>query len=233
VTAPPDADLFERAVFLPSADTVVVADLHLGRARASDVEFPIDERGEVLDRLDALLAEADPDTVVVAGDLLHSFSSLPHGVREAVDDLRARVSDADAALVVTPGNHDTRLDDAFDGPTASAYELGNGTIVCHGHEAPETTAERYVIGHDHPAIEIEGRRYPCALYAPDAYRGGAVLALPAFTPLAPGVAVNGASGSDLASPLLADLDSFRPLVRDTDAGETLPFPPLSDLRDHL
>jgi len=230
---PPPFDQFERAVYLPASDALVLADVHLGRARASNVEFPVDERGSVLDRLDELLERTEPSRVVVAGDLLHSFSSLPLGVAEAVEDLVDRVERTGADIVVTLGNHDVRLDAAYDGRTADEHRLPDGTVVCHGHERPDVDADRYVIGHDHPAIEIEGRRYPCTLYGPGVEDGADVIALPAFTPLAPGVLVNGASGWDLQSPLLTDLDAFRPLVRDTDAEETLAFPPLGDLREHL
>ncbi len=233
MTLPPDVDCFERAVYLADADALVVADLHVGRARESNVEFPLDEGQRLHESLSTLLDRTDPGTVVVAGDLLHSFSTLPYGVGETVEDLTDLVADAGADLVVTPGNHDTRLETAVDGPTPAEARLDDGTVVCHGHERPAADATRYVIGHDHPAIEIEGRRYPCVLYGPGAFEGADVLALPAFTPLAPGVVVNGASGRDLQSPLLSNLRTFRPVVRDVDAGETLPFPPLSDLRDHL
>jgi putative SbcD/Mre11-related phosphoesterase len=233
VTAPADVSFFERAAYLADADALVLADLHLGRARASNVEFPVDERGELLGRLDDLLDRTAPARVVVAGDLLHAFSTVPQGVAEAVTDLADRAATAGAELVVTPGNHDPLLDAAFDGRRVSELQLGDGTVVCHGHEAPEAEGDRYVIGHDHPAIEIEGERHPCFLYGPGAYRGGDVLALPAFTPLARGVVVNGARAGDLQSPLLARPGRFRPIVRDTAGAETLPFPPLSKLREHL
>jgi len=228
-----DVDFFERAAYLADADALVLADLHVGRARASNVEFPVDERGELLDRVDDLLDRTAPARVVVAGDLLHAFSTVPHGVAETVTALADRVAAADAEFVVTPGNHDSMLEAAFDGRAVSEHDLGDGTVVCHGHEAPDADAERYVIGHDHPAIEIEGDRHPCFLFGSDTYRGSDVLALPAFTPLARGVAVNGARAGDLQSPLLARPGEFRPIVRDAAGEETLPFPPLSQLREHL
>lgn len=233
MTTPDDLSFFERAAYLADADTVVLADLHLGRARASNVEFPVDERGELLGRVDDLLDRTDPAVVVVAGDLLHAFSTVPHGVAETVSDIADRVAAAGAAFAVTPGNHDSMLDAVFDGRIEPELELGESTVVCHGHQAPERDAERYVIGHDHPAIEIEGERHPCFLYGPGVYRGSDVLALPAFTPLARGVAVNGARSGDLQSPLLARPGRFRPIVRDAAGEETLPFPPLSKLREHL
>ena len=224
----------DRAVFVPAAETLVLADVHLGKAAASSVDAPIDDGAAVCDRLEQVLAATDPTTVVVAGDLLHSFSRLPRGVERDLDRLTATVDAAGAELLVTPGNHDTMLETVFDGETALEYELADGeTVVCHGHERPETPADRYVVGHDHPALSIEGRKRPCVLYGPDAYEGADVLVLPAFTRLAAGATVNSMAGHDFQTPLVRNPERFYPAVRDDSSGETLWFPPLGTLRKLL
>jgi hypothetical protein len=245
-----EATLRDRAVLL--GDTLVCADLHVGKARASNVEAPLGERDHLLDRLGTLLDRYDPAEVVVAGDFLHSFDRVPSDVRETVTALERRVRDAGAGLVVTPGNHDSMLDTVWQGPTEAEFVLAGvpavvdgvestagsdadgRTVVCHGHAEPEADADCYVVGHDHPAITIEGQKWHCYLYAPDAYRGAAVLVLPAFTHLAGGVSINRRRGTaDLTSPLIADLDRFQPIVRDEEADETRAFPPLGEFRDLL
>ncbi|WP_226040691.1 metallophosphoesterase [Natrinema sp. DC36] len=224
-------DVRDRSVYVPATATLVLADLHLGKAAASSVNAPIDDGSDVLDRLQGLLEATEPATVVIAGDLLHSFSRLPRGVERDLDRLTDAVDDAGAKLIVTPGNHDTMLAEAFDGETAAEYELADGeTVVCHGHERPDATAERYIVGHDHPALAIEGRKRPCFLYGPDAFEGADVLVLPAFTRLAAGSTVNGKDGRDFQTPLVRDADGFYPAVRDDSSGETLWFPPLGELR---
>ena len=224
----------DRAVFVPAAETLVLADVHLGKAAASSVDAPIDDGADVCDRLADLLVATEPSTVVVAGDLLDPFSRLPRGVERDVERLIDVVNAAEAELVVTPGNHDTMLEAAFDGETALEYELADGeTVVCHGHERPETTAERYVVGHDHPALSIEGSKRPCVLYGPDAYEGADVLVLPAFTRLAAGATVNRMAGREFQTPLVRNADEFYPAVRDDSSGETLWFPPLGELRKLL
>ncbi|MFU8868803.1 metallophosphoesterase [Natronococcus sp.] len=225
-------ELDDRAVYFPRAETLVLADLHLGRGAASRVEAPIGGEEDVGDRLEALLATRNPDTVVVAGDLLHSFSRVPRGVERSITRLADSVEAADASLVVTPGNHDTMLESVFDGETAPAYRLADGeTVVCHGHESPpEEDATRYVIGHEHPAIEVDGRKRPCALYDPGGDGRAATLLLPAFTRLAGGRTVNRLRSSDLQSPLVGALDDYYPAVYDRSSAETLWFPPLSESR---
>ena len=229
-----DVVFARRAAYLESADTLVLADLHLGRAEDSNVQFPVGEREDVLDRLGTLLERFAPETVVVAGDLLHAFGRFSPSVAESVGTVERLVADAGAAFVVTPGNHDALIEKVFDGPTPAEHRLPDGTVVYHGHERPEKTAGRYVFGHDHPAIEIEGKRHPCFLYGEGVYRSADVLVLPAFTRLARGVAVNGAYGSDLMSPVLTrGIETYRPLVYDADTEETLAFPPLTQFREML
>lgn len=221
----------DRAVFLPAAETLVLADVHLGKAAASSVDAPIDDGSDSLERLRSHLAETTPETVVVAGDLLHSFSRIPHGVERDLDRLADIVEGAGAELIVTPGNHDALLEDVFDGETTAEYAVADGgTVVCHGHERPEAAADRYIVGHDHPALSIEGRKRPCFLYGPEQYEGADVLVLPAFTRLAAGSTVNGMSGRDFQTPLVCTPDAFYPAVRDASSGETLWFPPLGRCR---
>ena len=240
----------DRAAYLPTEDALVVADLHVGRDAESAVELPLGERADLTERLAALLAEFGPAEVVVAGDLLHAFDGVPEGVRETVRALREAVEAVGAKLVVVRGNHDSMLDtvlDARGGDSAALtvteeYRLGD-TLVLHGHAEPasdvdseegtETEAERYVVGHDHPAIEIEGQRHPCLLYGPGAFRGADVVMLPAFNRLAPGTTVNGMWSRDFQSPVVTDADSLRPVVWDSDSEEALSFPPLGEFRRML
>jgi uncharacterized protein len=221
----------DRAVYVPAADALVLADVHFGRAAASNVDVPIDEVGDVRERLDRLLERWRPEAVVIAGDLIHSFSTVPRGVERAVSRFVDRIEASGASVVVTPGNHDPMLDAVFSGTTTATHRLRDGdTVVCHGHELPEPGADRYVIGHDHPVLSVNGRTHPCFLYGPDGYADAAVLVLPSFTRLAPGVTVNRTRGDGFLSPLVTEIDDWYPIVRDVDADETLWFPPLGQAR---
>ena len=236
-------EFLERAVYVPAANTLVVADLHLGRAAASTVDAPIDDGGDVRARLEALMARTNPATVVIAGDLLHAFSTIPDGVDWDVTRLERTVADDGADLVVTPGNHDSMLETVYAGETAESYRLADGeTVVCHGHERPALTENdglesqpqpeprRYIVGHDHPALSIGGRKLPCFLYGEGVYQGADVLMLPAFTRSAAGATVNNHRGRDFQSPLIRDADAMAPGVRDESSASVLWFPPLGESR---
>lgn len=220
----------QRAAYLPDADAVVLADLHVGRDAASNISLPLGEHDDLVDRMEGVFDTFDPATVVVAGDLLHVHGDVPDGVRETVDAILATVRESGAEFRVVRGNHDTMLD-AFDVQGEEAVELSDGTAVCHGHEDPPVDADRYVVGHEHPAVEIEGTRHPCFLYGPAQHEGADVLVLPAFTRLASGTLVNGLRRNDSLSSMLSNPDGFRPVV--VSEGETLAFPALGDLRGLL
>jgi metallophosphoesterase superfamily enzyme len=223
-----------RAIYVPGADTVVCADLHVGRDAASNVELRLGEHEDLLERFGALLERYDPAEAVLAGDLLHRFDGLPTGVTETLRGLEAAADAAGCRLVVTPGNHDPMLRELWDGPTPAAYPLADtGIVVTHGHVPPERDAEWYVVGHDHPTIEIEGVRRPCHLYGPDQYEGAGVLMLPTFSRLPAGVRINGMSAADFQSPLVREAGALRPIVPGADDGEVQEFPPLSEFRQLL
>ena len=237
-SASADVAFAERAVYLPNPDALVVADLHVGRGEASAVSLPLGERADLVDRLGVLLDRFGPDTVVVAGDAVHTFDRVTDRARGTLNALRDRCEASGAALELVAGNHDAALADAWDGPVREELVLNEGdgsggdaagpprTVVCHGHEAPSTAADRYVIGHVHPTIEIEGDRRPCVLRGDGTYRGADLLVLPAFTRLAAGVPVNDAATAGLDTPLVADAAALAPVVYDPDREEPLRFPPL-------
>ena len=99
-----------------------------------------------------------------------------HSALKSMRELERVADETDARLVVAPGNHDRMLGEGWKGQTADEYRLDDW-VVCHGHEPPETEAAGYVVGHDHPTIEIEGQRRPCFLYGEGVSREGELIDL--------------------------------------------------------
>jgi hypothetical protein len=238
-------EFLDRAVLLPATETLVLADTHVGRDEASEIEFPLGESADLEDRLAALSSACDPNEVVIAGDVLHQFDSASYGVAERLRDLTEVCREAGATPVLVAGNHDAMLDSLWDGDVHDSYRIEGvdpsrpdyDVLVCHGHEEPaldsEATPGCYVIGHDHPTISIEGQRRPCFLFGESVYRNRDVLMLPAFTGLAAGVEINGMRARDFQSPLIRRVNELRPVVYDADAGESLAFPELGRFRRML
>ncbi len=226
-------ELADRAAYLPTADALVCADLHLGRDDAAPVELPLGERTRLPDRIDALLDRFDPAELVLAGDIVHAFGDVPDHVEDTLGHLIDAADAAGARPVLLEGNHDTILSSIAPVSLKSSHRLNDDTLVVHGHESPSNVSDvdRIVFGHVHPAIVIEGRRRPC--YLRDADATPTRLVLPAFNTLAPGTPLNDTRSSDLPSPLLDRTTSARPIVWDPDADETLWFPPLPSFREML
>jgi len=219
-----------RAVYLPESDTAAVSDLHVGladAARRQGTTLPIDERKELEEAVRDVLTRFEPSTLVFNGDVQHSFG----GIGDAGETVRRlrRVAEAEGAeTVFVEGNHDTDLDSVVE--TTTWYE-DEGAVFVHGEAVPENLpdASLYVIGHDHPTVEIEGQKEPCFLYGP--FEDAAVVMTPALNPLCEGVVVNEMRASDFMSPFVRRFDDFRVAVEAD--GDVLRFPPLREFRRML
>ena len=67
--------LAEKALFLPGENILVVADLHLGKAthfRRSGIPLPMQGIMRDYERLHRLIAEKQPERIILLGDLFHS-----------------------------------------------------------------------------------------------------------------------------------------------------------------
>jgi DNA ligase-associated metallophosphoesterase len=173
--------LARRAVLLPDAGTLLVADAHIGKAqsfRRLGVPVPSGTTDETLASLSALLADTGAQRIVFLGDLLHSARSRAPAVWSAVAQWRERHAEVELTLV--RGNHDRHAGDpppewrvrCVDEPLL----LAPFALVHH----PQPVTGAYALaGHVHPAAVLGGRarerlRLPCFHF------GAAVGVLPAF-----------------------------------------------------
>lgn len=171
----------ERVLHLPERRTLLVADVHIGKAasfRALGVPVPGGTTAETLSRLDAAIARSSARSIVFLGDFLHSRLGRAPATLDALAQWRAAHVDLD--LVLVRGNHDRH---AGDPPSALGIETVDdgwrlGPFVCR--HAPEAAGAGYVLaGHVHPAVTLrsagDGRlRLPCFHF------GAAAGVLPAF-----------------------------------------------------
>ena len=227
-----DVSFRERAIYLGSLETLVLSDIHIGRDESSSIEFPLGERTDLKERLQSLCLHFDPQTVVFAGDILHSFSEASITTSRILSDLVSIASEGDRTAILLEGNHDGLLETVWDGSIQRAVHFDDGTVVTHGDIIPELDrpGSRYIVGHDHPAISIEGVRRPCYLYGESQYQKQPLLMLPAFNRLSAGVEVNQLRTSEFQSPFITNAAALQPIVYDKESQETLRFPPLAAFR---
>ncbi|MES2634387.1 MAG: ligase-associated DNA damage response endonuclease PdeM [Pseudomonadota bacterium] len=177
------------AAYIPSEQTLLIADAHFGKAvsfRKLGVPVPSGTTAANLEVLSRAIADTGATRVVFLGDFLHSVRSHARGTLDVISAWRAR--NAALELTLVRGNHDDR---AGDPPASLAIHVVDEPLrlgpfaLCH-HPRPVNGA--YVLcGHWHPCISVSGRaferlRLPCFWFGDDtgALVQNAVGVLPAF-----------------------------------------------------
>lgn len=178
--------LDDKALYLPDERTLLVSDVHLGKAETfQSFGIPIASQlnEENLDRLRSLIVQTQPQKLFILGDLFHSKKSLVPDVLIAWDTFLKEIA-AEVCLIV--GNHDRRLVSALPPMKMDcqieAVALGP-VLLSHEPEIRQRGYERArlnVCGHIHPVVRLRSRtdslRLPCFFVEHDHRR----LTLPSF-----------------------------------------------------
>jgi DNA ligase-associated metallophosphoesterase len=188
----------ERAVFWERTATLLVADLHLGKAtafRAAGFPVPSGTTGGGLTRLDAAAERTGARRLVILGDLFHARAGQRPAMLEAVSAWRERCHRREIVLV--RGNHDRHAGDPPQGwrvtPVAEPH-VDPPFAFCH---FPAEQPGRYALaGHLHPAVRLTGEarqrvRLPCFWF------GLRVGVLPSFGDFTGSAVVRPAPGDDV------------------------------------
>jgi DNA ligase-associated metallophosphoesterase len=157
----------QRAAFDPVLRCLFVADVHFGKDavfRARGIPVPVGSTANNLMRLDLLIDEFDPETLVFLGDLLHARESHAKETLDALHIWRAR--HASLKIVLVEGNHDRHagalpetLRVEF---VQEPWRIGPWAL-CH---YPQRVPGAYALaGHEHPVYRLTTRndsvRVPC------------------------------------------------------------------------
>ncbi|MBU4611819.1 ligase-associated DNA damage response endonuclease PdeM [Achromobacter sp. GG226] len=173
--------LADPALYWPAQQTLLVADVHLGKAaafRALGQPVPSGTTASTLHRLDMAVRRTGARHLVVLGDLLHSRHAHEAPAMTALHDWRAR--HAELAITLVRGNHDDR---AGDPPQSLGMTLVDEPFACGPFALchhPQAVAGAFSLaGHVHPATVLVGPgrerlRLPCFDIGP------AGMVLPAF-----------------------------------------------------
>ena len=169
----------EGAVYLVDSGTLVLADLHLGKAaafRKQGLPVPEGDTSRDLGRVRALVEKCGAAQLVVAGDMFHA----PSGITpELVTELAEFLESIGIPVKLVLGNHDIKLRVMPTGfESVRGLDLGNGVSVVHD-PADALGTGLYLCGHLHPIVKIpDGKR--TSLRFPCFYHSGNHLVLPAF-----------------------------------------------------
>jgi uncharacterized protein len=147
----------ERAIFWEKEKTLIVADLHWGKAahfRKHGIAIPLQTQHSDEARLARLLQEKKVERLVIAGDLFHSKSNQQV---EVFSHFRDHHRELHIDLVI--GNHDILGKDHYE---RFQIRQHNDCFVmepfCLAHDA--LVSDHFVIhGHIHPALSIKSKGY--------------------------------------------------------------------------
>jgi DNA ligase-associated metallophosphoesterase len=172
----------ERAAFWPATRTLIIADVHWGKAatfRSAGVPVPGGGTADDLARLDSALERTCARRLLVLGDLFHARAG--RIATRTLATLRAwRERTAGLEITLVRGNHDRHA-----GDPPSDLRINCVDAPAHAppfvlrHE-PAPSPEGYVLaGHVHPGAALRGRgrrreRLPCFVMDAD------TMVLPAF-----------------------------------------------------
>jgi DNA ligase-associated metallophosphoesterase len=172
----------ERALYWPGTSTLVVADLHWGKAstfQAAGIPIPIGTTSDDLARLDSALRRTGARRMVVLGDLFHAQAG--RIASQTLAELRRWRSLAGTfEILLVRGNHDRH---AGDPPKDLQINCVNAPAFVppfiFRHEPVDAEGAYGLAGHVHPALTLVGRglqreTLPCFLVG----RHGMIL--PAF-----------------------------------------------------
>jgi DNA ligase-associated metallophosphoesterase len=189
-----------RGALLPASRTLLVADLHLGKAatfRRAGIPIPEGSAQGDLARLEGLVRDHDVARVLILGDLLHAASGCTSEVVAEFRAFRDRLTTT--AVILVLGNHDVAArriagDLGLDGCVSSLDEpplrfVHIAAAATADDDAATATAIGLVVaGHIHPRVKLRapsGDRFADRCFHLD----GRVLTLPAFGSFTGGHAV--------------------------------------------
>jgi DNA ligase-associated metallophosphoesterase len=161
----------DRAAWWPAARTVIVADVHVGKAatfRAFGVPVPSGLTAKDLSRLSILIEHFNASRLLILGDLLHSREA-----RASVAQLKQwRDRHANIAVQLVGGNHDRSA-----GIDSETFGIHSHCGILHEqgldfvHEPADTPRHPTLAGHVHPTMRLNdfdgsGVRVPCFVVDP-------------------------------------------------------------------
>lgn len=171
-----------RAAFLPASKSLIVADIHLGKAatfRERGLAVPEGSNASDLGRLKGIIDFKKPKQLVIAGDLFHSADGLSSSTIELFQEW---LKNLELPVLLTEGNHDRRSwFSRYRFPIdISPYLRLEGLTITHDPDDLSVT-EYGIAGHLHPGIRIKEAPRQSLKIAGFLVRRKKHLILPAFS----------------------------------------------------
>ncbi len=159
--------LSERALFRPADETLIIADLHLGKAmhfRKNGISIPNKSAEKDYERLTFLFQTLKPKRIILLGDLFHSAHNQEWNLFCDFVNTFKKVE-----FVLVLGNHDILERSHYEKIclTLVEEELKEETLIFSHHPLKEIPSNKInIAGHIHPGIVLSGKgkqriKLPC------------------------------------------------------------------------
>ncbi|MCS7122522.1 MAG: metallophosphoesterase [Candidatus Micrarchaeota archaeon] len=198
---------------------LLVADLHIGIENSLGLRKGVNT-DPILKNLEILSSKHDTDTLVIIGDLKHTFNF------RDIDLVRGfirRSKEIFSEIFVIQGNHDTGIDLLTKDINVQESLEYKDYVIVHGHKSVDRGGF-IIMGHEHPVIDLSNRfrssRYICFLEFED------VLLLPAFNNVSPG---NDVLSSKFSSEILNSRDRWNAILYVSDGMDVFRLGRLGDV----
>ena len=144
-------------IYWPQKKSLIISDLHLGKARAFDqhgFNLPDYEADETLAKLQTLLAEYQPTRLILLGDSFHTTSSWDELSIKQKNKLSS-ITQAIPECIWILGNHDPNIPRSLVGLRKQQLSYEN-IILTHDYLVEQRPQ---IIGHFHPKTKVSlGRK---------------------------------------------------------------------------
>lgn len=172
----------QRAIFWHEEKTLIVADVHLGKAQTfqrAGIAVPAHSFQHDLARLTELVVMTEAERLLVLGDFVHHRSGLTAGV---MGDIQNWCESLGTELIVVLGNHDKPNRELLARLPLTLCEPAwqRGPFIFVHDDLPGAEFFRF-LGHVHPVVNLPHMRLPvfalyhdyCVLPAFSFFTGGA------------------------------------------------------------
>lgn len=177
-------ETYGATLYHRESETLLIADMHLGRAGEGLFEFSEDAFYEMKTSLKKAFEKFNPAYLCIVGDTFQSRMADQKKVRDMYTEICELCSSYNCQLKPLYGNHDP-----FDFPNGASVDPErttniDGWQVFHGHDVIPVQSTKYIFAHFHPQ-DSNGNR--CFIHGKD--DGFEFIVLPAFNPILQGLPI--------------------------------------------
>lgn len=165
-----------RSLFIPKFQMVIVSDVHLGKAghfRKNGIPISSAIHVDDISRLQTLIDESQPETMLFLGDLFHSDSN-----NEWHQFTRFLSQNPTVNFILVKGNHDILPAYAYDHANLVVTPRHDADSLSFTHEKIADSSFN-ISGHTHPGVRMRGFAKQ-QLSLPCFYIGDDFMIMPAF-----------------------------------------------------